>query len=137
MTHSVSKLASRFKALGAGAGENGPVEPARGGEYLKRARRRRLDLKTLHGTARESSRVYRELAEGKINLLEAETRSRILRRHSEILTALEQRDQVVEIQAQLAALQSGRSALTLDTDTALTESVQTESGNSLISVVTE
>jgi hypothetical protein len=97
----------------------GAVAPTHGQEYLKRARRRRLDLKTLHGTLRESARVYRELAEAKITLLEAETRSRVLRRHSEILTALEQRDQIEALQRQLEALQGRSPALTLDADGAL------------------
>jgi hypothetical protein len=66
-------------------------------------------LKTLHGTLRESARVYRELAEGRIDLVTAETRSRVLSRHSQILTALEQRDQIEQLQRQLEALQTQRS----------------------------
>ena len=81
------------------------------GEYLRRRRRRKLDLRTLHGTLRESARVYREIAEGRISLAEGEVRSRTLRRHSEILATLEQRDQIAAIQAQLAALQGAPVAL--------------------------
>jgi hypothetical protein len=69
-----------------------------------RKRRRRLDLKTLHGTARESARVYRELAEGRITLEHAEVRSRVLGRHRDILAALKQSEQLEAIQAQLRAL---------------------------------
>ncbi len=74
-------------------------------------RRRRLDLKTLHGTLRESARVYRELAEGRITLGEADVRSRVLRRHSEILSSVEQREQLEDIRQQLARLQGGEPAL--------------------------
>jgi hypothetical protein len=110
MSHSVLKQASRFKAMPDGEGGKNAPTSTQTGEFLKRGRRRRLDLKTLHGTMRESARVYRELAEGRIDLVEAETRSRVLRRHSEILTALEQRDQVTEIQRQLDALRNQPSA---------------------------
>lgn len=79
---------------------------AQEGEYVARARRRRLDLRSLAGTAREHGRVYRMLAEGSITELQAETRSRVLRRHSDILTTIEQKQQVADIQAALADLQS-------------------------------
>ena len=61
------------------------------------------DLRTLHGTLRESARVYRQLAQGEISMAEAEVRSRVLRRHGEILSALEQQAQLSAIQEQLAA----------------------------------
>ncbi len=74
--------------------------------FLERKRRRRLDLRTLHGTAREHAKVYRALAEGTITQVEAETRSRVLGRHKEILTSLEQRAQLQAIHDQLAALRA-------------------------------
>ena len=127
MSHSVLKQASRFKDVRFGQdAENAPT-PAHGGEFIQRARRRRLDLKTLHGTAREHSRVYRELAESKISLIEAETKSRVLRRHSEILTALETRDQVDSISRQLEALQH-RSAPTNDPALVYTPAEQSTDG---------
>ncbi len=106
MSRANQQASMRINGLKSNGDSNGAPTSTHGGEYIKRARRRRLDLKTLHGTLRESARVYRELAEGRITMLEAETRSRVLRRHSEILTALEQRDQVAEIQRQLEALRS-------------------------------
>jgi hypothetical protein len=75
-----------------------------------RKRRRRLDLKTLHGTSRESARVYRELAEGRITLEHAEVRSRVLGRHRDILAALKQSEQLAAIQEQLRALRGDPSA---------------------------
>jgi hypothetical protein len=71
-----------------------------------RKRRRRLDLRTLNGTLRESARVYRELAEGKISLEHAEVRSRVLGRHRDILAALKQSEQLEAIQQQLAELRA-------------------------------
>jgi hypothetical protein len=71
-----------------------------------RKRRRRLDLRTLNGTLRESARVYRELAEGKISLEHAEVRSRVLGRHRDILAALKQSEQLEAIQQQLAELRT-------------------------------
>lgn len=98
---------------GVGEGQDSPAAPAHAleGEYVKRRRRRRLDLRSLHGTLRESARVYRELAEARISMAEAEVRSRVLKRHGEILSAYEQGEQIREIQAKLAALQG--SSLTL------------------------
>jgi hypothetical protein len=102
----IEQPANRINGMRSGQDAKAPPTSAHGGEYIKRAQRRRLDLKTLHGTLRESARVYRELAQGEISMVEAETRSRVLRRHSEILSALEQRDQVAEIQRQLEALKA-------------------------------
>jgi hypothetical protein len=76
------------------------------GEYVQRQRRRRLDLRTLHGTLRESARVYRELAEGRISLSESEVRSRVLTRHSQILSSLEQREQLAQLQAAIERIQA-------------------------------
>jgi hypothetical protein len=86
---------------GGGAAAEGA---APNGEWLPRARRRRLDLRSLDGTLRESARIYREAAEGRISLASAEVRSRILRRHGELLAAREQQQQLADIQAQLKAL---------------------------------
>jgi hypothetical protein len=76
--------------------------------FIKRRRRRRLDLKTLNGTLRESARVYRELAEGRISMAEAEVRSRVLRRHGEIMSDIEQRELLVSLNDQLAQLRAMR-----------------------------
>lgn len=93
MTRTTSKASASINGLDPGQ-DSGSV-------YLKRARRRRLDLKTLHGTLRESARVYRELAEKRITLAEAEVRSRVLKRHGEILAAVEERQQRQELIEQL------------------------------------
>lgn len=62
-----------------------PVRHTDNSKLENRKRRRRLDLRTVDGTLRESARVYRELAEGRITQGEADTRSRILGRHAGIL----------------------------------------------------
>jgi hypothetical protein len=72
------------------------------GQLLTRRRRRRLDLRTLHGVARESAKIYRALSQGEILPAQAEVRSRVLRRHSEILGVLE----MEKLGAQLKALES-------------------------------
>jgi len=47
------------------------------GEFLKRRRGRRFNLKHEHGTAREHIRTYRDFTSGLISMSEAEVRSRI------------------------------------------------------------
>lgn len=74
--------------------------------FLKRRRRRRLDLRTLAGTLRESARVYRDIAEGKITLGEGEVRSRVLGRHKDILSSIEQVQQLKDLNQKLEALNS-------------------------------
>jgi hypothetical protein len=74
------------------------------GEFLKRRRRRRLKLDSLAGTARESARVYRELAEQRISAGEAEVRSRVLRRHHEILGTLAQEQYLQTLHAKLDSI---------------------------------
>ncbi|MEP7312536.1 MAG: hypothetical protein ABI859_08130 [Pseudomonadota bacterium] len=98
---------------GVAGGTEGEARPRQTSEgiLLKRRRRRRLDLKTLHGTLRESARVYREVAEGRISMAEGEVRSRMLRRHGEILAevSLEQhRDRLYD---QLLTLKQSQGAL--------------------------
>jgi hypothetical protein len=106
------KTSTKAKPInGVGSGEDGEtiVTRTRQTYFPKgedRKRRRRLDLKTLHGTMRESARVYRELAEGRISLEHAEVRSRVLGRHREILSSLEQTRQLAAIQEQLQALRA-------------------------------
>ena len=72
---------------------------------------------------RESARVYRELAEGRISLAVAEVRSRVLTRHSQILSSVEQREQLAALQAAVDKIQSTTPALiytdTVDTGTAV------------------
>ena len=77
-------------------------------------RKRRLDLSTLRGTLRESGRVYRDFINGTITMEAAEVRSRVLGRHKEILSSMEQQRQLAELLAQLKALQGG--AITFDPD---------------------
>jgi hypothetical protein len=89
-----------------------------------RKRRRRLDLRTLNGTLRESARVYRELAEGKISLEHAEVRSRVLGRHRDILAALKQSEQLEAIQQQLAALRGEPSQQFLNDESKAKESAK-------------
>ena len=71
------------------------------GELIERVRRRRCDLRTLGGVARESAKIYRLLAAGELPLAQVEVRSRVLKRHSEILSTL----QVEQIARQLEAIE--------------------------------
>ena len=89
MTHKTVIAAPPLNDLGSGQDLESSGTQTREGVLLKRRRRRRLDLRTLPGALRESARVYRELAEGRISMAEAEVRSRVLRRHSEILSSVE------------------------------------------------
>jgi hypothetical protein len=76
--------------------------------FLKRRQRRRLDLRSLAGTLRESARVYREIAEGKISLAEGEVRSRVLGRHKDVLAAIQQTEYLKSIDERLAAIEDER-----------------------------
>lgn len=104
MSRKKSTAANRINGVEIGEGEKTASPHAQESVFLKRSKRRRLDLRTLHGTAREHGKVYRALAEGTISPLEAEGRSRVLGRHREILTSLEQMQQLQAIQEQLRAL---------------------------------
>jgi hypothetical protein len=67
------------------------------GQLLQRRRRRRLDLHSVAGLLRESAKVYRLLADEEITMAAAEVRSRVLKRHGEMLIGQE----VVALQQQL------------------------------------
>ena len=114
MTQANRNTAQAFKDMEGGTQAQTAQPSTREGELLKRKRRRRLDLKTLHGTLRESARVYREFAEGRITAGEAEVRSRVLRRHGEILGAVEQQRMIEDLQQKLDAIQSGSARTTTD-----------------------
>jgi hypothetical protein len=58
------------------------------GQLIQRVKRRRADLKTLNGVARESAKIYRALAQGTLQPAAAEVRSRVLRRHGELLATI-------------------------------------------------
>lgn len=73
----------------------------------KPKRMRRLDLKTLDGTLRESASVYREFRQGTISMENAEVRRRMLSTHKEILSSREQHRQVAELIAEMKELRSG------------------------------
>jgi hypothetical protein len=114
-----------------------PATRALEGQLLKRRRRRRLDLKTLHGTLRESAKVYRELVQGEISMAEAEVRSRVLRRHGEILGQLEVKEYLEQLEARVAVVESQKGlgseqpiSRALTHDTAVHTSAQTEDDGS-------
>jgi hypothetical protein len=109
-THTKRRTAKPNKGLENRREANGPTTGAIEGEFLKRRRRRRLDLKSSDGALRESGRVYREFVEGRITAGEAEIRSRILRRHAEHLTSVEQRTLLIDLNRKLEELR-GASAL--------------------------
>ena len=98
------------------------------GQLLQRKRRRRLDLRSVNGTLREHARVYRELAEKRIGVLEAETRSRVLRRHSEVLHAVEQAQRMESLAAQLEQLEQRREMVPAFGDYANTDTALVPSG---------
>jgi hypothetical protein len=108
MTHESSKPAFPVNDLeNANEAEN-PSPRTQQSVFPKRKRRRRLDLRSLDGTARESASVYREFTSGKITAGELEVRSRHLRRHSEIVGTAKQAEQLAAIQSQLEALGAQR-----------------------------
>jgi hypothetical protein len=78
------------------------------GQLLERRRRRRVDLKSLDGVLRESASIYKKLDQGELSFAEVEVRGRQLRRHSEILSVVEERRLIVQLQAKLNALQTAR-----------------------------
>jgi hypothetical protein len=85
--------------------QNSETGAAREGQLLeKRRRHRRLDLASMHGVLRESARCYRDFIEGRTSAAITEIRSRTLRRHSEILAAVEQSTQLAELQRDIAAI---------------------------------
>jgi len=104
MTRAKEKAAKPVKGLESGQESDAPTTRKLEGQFLERRRRRRLDLKTVHGTLRESARLYRAMAQGELSLAAADVMSRVLGRHGELLSALEQQTQLAEIQQQLAAL---------------------------------
>ena len=73
-----------------------------------RPRRRRMNLNSVDGTIRESIRTYRDLAEGRVSILEAEARGRQLRRHLDLLSAKDEREQLARIEQALRDLQAAR-----------------------------
>lgn len=106
MTEGKEKTAKRVNSLESGADQESPISHKTESVFLKRSRRRRLDLRTLDGTLRESGRIYRDLAEGRISQVDAEVRSRVLGRHREILNAMTQAAQLKALQEQLAQIQN-------------------------------
>jgi len=72
----------------------------------QRQKRRRMNLTTLHGTAREHARLIRQFINGDVSATTFELMSRALRRHMDINVAVEQGKAIEEIQQRLAALQS-------------------------------
>jgi|GEM_PF-7103509 len=126
MTQANRKATLNGNGLESGQDSSGHAE----GQFVHRMRRRRLDLSTLHGTLRESARVYRELAEGDISMVEADVRSRVLRRHSDILTAVEQGQQIRNLQEQLERIQSHPGTPALPDFSALPQSEPVAEGGS-------
>src|ERR1700722_631830 len=80
------------------------------GQLLERRRRRRIDLKSLDGILRESAAIYKKLDAGKLSFAETEVRGRQLRRHQEILSAVEERRLIAELQEKLHSLQTARAS---------------------------
>ena len=78
------------------------------GKVLERRRRRFLDVRTLAGVARAHATLFREMMTGRLSLAHFEIASRGLKRHSEILSTLEQQEQLADIQAKLTELQASR-----------------------------
>ncbi|MEO8313250.1 MAG: hypothetical protein ABI645_00515 [Pseudomonadota bacterium] len=60
---------------------------------------------------RESARVYRDLAEGRITYTDAEVRSRVLVRHKDVLSALTTQQQIDTLTQKLERLSNTRAAL--------------------------
>jgi len=71
-----------------GLGSSHDLQSPLVGQLIQRVKRRRADLKTLNGVARESAKIYRALAQGTLPPAAAEVRSRVLRRHGELLATI-------------------------------------------------
>src|ERR1700722_8643442 len=84
--------------------EDRPRHTALENEMEQRKWRRRNNISSLHGLIREHSRLIGAIHTGRIELTKGEVLSRAYGRHREMVTALEQRNQLAEIQQQLAAL---------------------------------
>ena len=97
MAHDDSEAAAEINRLESSQKAPAPLS----GQLIERAKRRRVDLRTLHGVARESAKIYKGLSTGQLQPAQAEIRSRVLRRHSEILSTL----QVEELGRRLEQLQ--------------------------------
>jgi hypothetical protein len=108
MTQQNPKADSQVNELEIGEEVENPSLRTQTGVFLKKPRRRRLDLLSLPGTLRESARIYREFANGLMSAGELEIRSRHLRRHSEIVSASKQAEQLAAIQQQLEQLAAQR-----------------------------
>jgi hypothetical protein len=76
-----------------------------------RKRQRRVDLRTLHSTARESARIYRAMVNGEISQEFADTASRVLGRHRDILAAHDQSEYHRSIEERLMAIEHQRKPL--------------------------
>lgn len=55
---------------------------------------------------RESARIYREFCEGRLSAGELEVRSRHLRRHSEVVTSIEQHALLTDMQQRFVTVEA-------------------------------
>jgi hypothetical protein len=107
MTRTKKDPAKPINGMESGQDSAAPAARRLEGQFLERRRRRRLDLKTIDGTLRESARLYRAMAQGELSLAAGDVMSRVLGRHGELLSALEQQELLMELNQKLEALRGG------------------------------
>jgi hypothetical protein len=76
---------------------------------LARRSRRKCDLTTLDGVLRESGRIFKDLADKRIPIEEADALGRAILRHHAILASAEQQKVLIEQLAELRAIRSATS----------------------------
>jgi hypothetical protein len=107
MSRSKVKTARRIKDVNLGQESETQLSHVSESVFVKRSRLRKIDLASVMGTARESARVYKDLIRGEISMVEADVRSRILKRHAEVLTEIEKAEQLKQMQEQLDRIEQG------------------------------
>ncbi len=97
------------------ASEKRPAKPAKATAVrgvLERRWRRKRDINSLDGLMREHARLIAAMHNNRVDLAKAEVISRAYGRHREMVTALEQREQIAALQRQLEDLKaSGHATL--------------------------
>jgi hypothetical protein len=98
-THDQNSTVMAEPAAAQPAGRRNPLK-----QVFERRWRRKNDINSLAGLIREHSRVIAAMHSGRLSLDKGDVLSRAYGRHREMVSALEQRTLLTDIQAQLAAL---------------------------------
>lgn len=107
MGRTKEKIHQTINAVAPGPDTKSKSRLNREAEIAERPKKRRIDLNSLRGVARFHAQLMRAVDAGGLNLLVAETQSRMCVRHKDILTAIEQGERIVAIEEQLKRINSG------------------------------